>query len=146
MRSILLIGFAAAAAFAAITPAHARDTSVRLDVSEVLDPSYSKDSLDGSVRFYFAGQPTPAVLSDFGKARTSRKTNAVGKSDAQACRWVMLTALAALQAEAKSRGANAVVDITSAHTFRSPTQFECHAGGIMAGVSLKGRYAKLADR
>lgn len=146
MRSIFFILFAALAAFATTTPASARDTTLHLDASEVLDPSYSKNSLDGSVRFYFAGQQTPAVLSDMGRGRTSRKTNAVGKSDAQACRWVMLTALAALQAEAKSRGANAVIGITSAHTFSSPTQFECHAGGIMAGVSLQGRYAKVADR
>jgi uncharacterized protein YbjQ (UPF0145 family) len=146
MRSILLIGLVVAAAFATIAPAGARDTTLHLDASEVLDPSYAKNSLDGSVRFYFAGQPTPAVLSNLGKARTSRKTNAVGKSDAQACRWVMLTALAALQAEAKALGANAVVGITSAHTFTSATQYECHAGGILAGVSLKGRYVKLADR
>lgn len=143
MRNILLI---ALAAIGATAPVSARDTVLHLDARDVLDPSYSKGVLDGSVRFYFAGQKIPVGASQFRRARTSRKTNAVGKSDAEACKWVMLTALQALQDQARSLGANAVVGITSANGFSSPTQFECHAGSVMAGVSLRGNYARLAER
>lgn len=143
MRHVLLTLFVA---LAAIAPASARDTTLHLDAKDVLDPSYSKGKLDGSVRFYFAGQPTPDVLSELGAGTTRRKTNAVGRSDTDACKWVMLTAMLALQEQAKSRGANAVVGITSAQAFAKQTQYECRAGALMAGVSLRGRYVRIAGR
>jgi len=65
---------------------------------------------------------------------------------AEACRWVALSALRALQDGAKSRGANAVVDIVSYYKkneFKSTTSYECYAGAILAGVALKGTYAKV---
>lgn len=51
-----------------------------------------------------------------------------------------------LQDGAKARGANAVVDIVSYYKkreYRSAQNFECYAGTIMAGVALKGTYAKV---
>ena len=128
-------------------PAMARDTVLHLDNKDVLASSYSQGKLDGSVRFYFADESSPAVVSRLGDATTSRKTSGVGKTDADACRWAMLSALLALQEQAKSLGANAVIGITSnynQHTYSSTTQFECHAGGIMVGVALKGTYAKVS--
>lgn len=145
MRRLLPI---ALTALVAASPASARDTVLHLDTKDVTAASYSQGKLDGSVHFYFADQSTPAVISRLGDAATSRKTNAVGKTDADACRWAMLSALLALQEQAKSLGANAVVGITgnyNQHGYSSATQFECHAGSIMAGVSLKGTYAKVSD-
>lgn len=145
MRPILpfvMLGLAWAA------PADARDTVLRLDLQPVLEPAYSGGRLDGSVRFFLEGQTAPTVVKDFGEAITSRKTNAFGKSDATACKWAMLSALLALQAEAKARGANAVVGITSFYdrkTWSSDTKYECHAGGLMAGVALKGVYATVDE-
>ena len=55
--------------------------------------------------------------------------------------------LVAMQDQARSHGANAVVDITSNYKkqeFSSPTQYECAAGAIMAGVALKGTYATVS--
>ncbi len=82
-----------------------------------------------------------------GEDVTNKKTNAANKSDAEACRWVALSALRALQDGAKSRGANAVVDIVSYYKkkneFKSSTNYECYAGAILAGVALKGTYAKV---
>jgi len=86
------------------------------------------------------------VVSRFGEDVTNRKTNGVGKSDAESCRWVALSALKALQQGAKDRGANAVIDIVSyfkKNEFRSATHYECHAGGIMSGVAFKATYAKV---
>ena len=54
--------------------------------------------------------------------------------------------LKALQEGAKDRGANAVIDIVSyfkKNEFRSATNYECHAGGIMSGVAFKATYAKV---
>jgi len=143
MRRILPIVLTA---LVVVAPVGARDTALHLDTRDVLAPSYSQGKLDGSVRFYFADESSPAVVSRLGDASTSRKTSGVGKTDADACRWAMLSALLALQAQAKSLGANAVIGITSnynQHPYASKTQFECHAGGIMVGVALKGTYAKV---
>ncbi len=102
--------------------------------------------IDGSVRFYLAGQKTPAVVSRMGEGVSNKKTNAVGKSDVESCRWVALSVLKAFQDSARQRGANAVIDIVSYYKkieMRSATNYECHAGNVVSGVALKGTYAKV---
>lgn len=140
----------ALAALLAAPVAHARETRVELPLQELVDSADAKAAgIDGSVRFYLAGQKTPKVASRMGDDVTNKKTNAANKSDEQACRWVALSALKALQDGAKSRGANAVVDIVSFYKkneFKSASHYECHAGAILAGVALKGTYAKLAGK
>ncbi len=129
-------------------PVWARDTVLHLPVEQVLDDSYSGGHLDGSVRFYMAGQSTPTVIKELGEGISNRKTNGVGKSDEESCQWVMLSALVALQQSAKARGANAVIGITSYYKKREysdPENYECHAGNIMSGVALRGTYAKVAE-
>ncbi len=136
-------------ALSVAAPAQARDTVLHLDVREVVDDARHKNELDGSVSFQFRGEAVPDIAARIGEAKVSRKTNAVNKTDQQACRWVMLGALIALEKEAKANGADAVIDITSNYknvTWASPTQYECHAGAIMAGVALKGTYAKLSGK
>lgn len=125
---------------------HARDSRLQLPLAEVLDPAYHQGKLDGSVRFYFADQTTPPVRAQRGEGVANRKTNAANKSDREACRWVMLSALIALQDAAKDRGANAVINIQSyykKHEFASTREYECGAGALLAGVTLKGTYAEL---
>ena len=142
------IFFVILTALMAASPTSARDSVLHLDFKDVMAPSYAQGKLDGSVRFYFADQTTPAVIDQLGDATTSRKTNGLNKTDVQACQWAMLSALLALQEKAKSLGANAVIGIASNYnqqTYSSATQFECHAGGVMAGVALKGRYAKVSE-
>ncbi|MDV3470093.1 excinuclease ATPase subunit [Stenotrophomonas sp. C3(2023)] len=142
-RSVL---FLTAALLTASTAAHARDTRVEQSLAELLaSPQAREVGLDGSVRFYLAGQPV-TVQQRLGEDVTNKKTNAANKSDADACRWVALSALLALQEGARSRGANAVVDIVSYYKrneFKSSTNYECYAGAILAGVALKGTYAKV---
>lgn len=137
------------AALALAFPVSARDSALHFPVSAAIAAGRSQGILDGSVQFYFAGQKTPAIAKRFGESVSNRKTNAVGKSDSQACEWVMLSALQALQEEAKARNANAVIDIVSYYkkrTYSSATEYECHAGGIMAGVALKGSLARIDSR
>ena len=57
----------------------------------------------------------------------------------------MLSALIELRKRAEMLGGNAVTNIVSYYkkvTFSSPDQFECHAGGVIAGVALKGTFVK----
>lgn len=127
----------------------AADRVLHLDVKEALDAGLSSGKLDGSVKFYFAGQSTPKVLKTLEEDVTNKKSNAFGKGKEEACKWVMLSALMQLQESAKARGANAVIGITSYYKrveYKSATQYECHAGNMISGVALKGRYAKLAGK
>jgi len=129
--------------------ANAADKVLHLDMKEVLDMGYSSGKLDGSVKFYLAGQSTPKVLKSLQEDVTNKKSNAFGKGKEEACKWVMLSALMQFQESAKARGANAVIGITSYYKrveYRSASQFECHAGNMISGVALKGRYAKLAGK
>ncbi len=129
--------------------ATAADKVLHLDVKDVLDASFSNGKLDGSVKFYFAGQITPKVFKTLEEDVTNKKSNAFGKSKEEACKWVMLSALMALQESAKAHGANAVTGIVSYYKkveYKSASQYECHAGNMISGVALKGRYAKLANK
>ncbi|HEU0153707.1 MAG TPA: excinuclease ATPase subunit [Arenimonas sp.] len=149
MKSILscLLAFALAGLLA--NTAEARDKRVQFDIASAIAAGEADGSLDGSVKFYFEGQATPRLFAEFGPANTNRKTNAVGKSEREACQWAMLGALVALQDAAKARGADAVVGLRSnfkREVFSSPTQYQCGAGRLMAGVALLGTYAKVADR
>ncbi|MCW4455927.1 excinuclease ATPase subunit [Flavobacterium sp. MXW15] len=146
MRRFALIA-TAAALLAASATASARDTRVELPLQDLINSPQAREAgIDGSVRFYLAGARTPAVAQRLGEDVTNKKTNAANKSDVEACNWVALSALRALQDGAKARGANAVVDLVSYYKkneFKSATNFECYAGAILAGVALKGTYAKV---
>lgn len=128
-------------------PAMARDTELHLPLADVLDMPEAKEKLDGSVKFYLAGQKTPKVLKRLESDVSNRKTNGVGKADDVACRWAALSALIAFQDKAKQLGANAVVDLVSYYKkneTKSDTNYECHAGAVVVGVALKGSYANVA--
>ncbi len=144
MRRFALI--AAAALLAVASTANARETRVEQSLHDLINsPEAKAAGIDGSVRFFLAGEKVN-VQQRMGEDVTNKKTNAANKSDAVACNWVALSALKALQDGAKSRGANAVVDIVSYYKkneFKSTTNYECYAGAILAGVALKGTYAKV---
>ncbi|MEF9977824.1 MAG: excinuclease ATPase subunit [Thermomonas sp.] len=142
----LTLSFATLLTLAVAPAADARDTRQQFDIATAIAAGKADGTLDGTVQFHFKGARAPAVATRLGPARTNKKTNAFGKSDATACQWVFLGALKALETAAKERGANAVIDIESnykSQVFSSATQYECGAGGLMAGVALKGVYAKV---
>ena len=108
----------------------------------------AKDKLDGSIKFFFGNQPTPTVITKLGTDVSNRKTNAFGKSDEKACNWAFLSAMVALEKRAQQLGANAVINIVSYYkkdVMSSATEFECHAGALIAGVALKGDFVKIAE-
>ncbi len=130
------------------SPAYARDTRHLLPIAVAMDVRDAQDKLDGSVKFYFGDQAPPQVLTKLGSDVSNRKTNAFGKSDEKACNWAFLSAMVALEKRAQQLGANAVINIVSYYNKKvmsSATEFECHAGAIIAGVALKGDFVKVAD-
>jgi uncharacterized protein YbjQ (UPF0145 family) len=137
------------AAVASVMPAHASDNKQMLPIAAALADDTSKDRLGDSVKFFFGNQPVPPVLAKLGSNSTSRKTNAFGKSAERACNWAFLSAMLALEKRAHELGANAVINIVSNYgnvENSSATEFECHVGGIMAGVAFKGEFVKIADK
>jgi uncharacterized protein YbjQ (UPF0145 family) len=141
-------GALALVAVSAATTAHANDRKVLLPVEAAMNANSADERLGDSVKFYFGNQKAPAALKKLGVGQTSQKTNAFGKSDATACNWAFLSAMRQLQKHAQSVGANAIINIVSNHknvVFTSDTEFECHAGAIMAGVALKGEFVKIAE-
>ena len=130
------------------SPAYARDTRHLLPIAVAMEVRDAQDKLDGSVKFYFGDQAPPQVLTNLGSDVSNRKTNAFGKSDEKACNWAFLSAMVALEKRAQQLGANAVINIVSYYNKKvmsSATEFECHAGAIIAGVALKGDFVKIAD-
>jgi hypothetical protein len=130
------------------TSAFARDTVLQIPLADVLAMPEAQGKLDGSVKFYLAGQKTPTITQKLSEDISNKKTNAVGKSDEFGCKWAVLSALIALQNSAQKEGANAVVDLVSYYRkneTKSASTIECHAGGFVIGVALKGSYAKVAE-
>lgn len=131
-----------------VVPSSARDIKYMLPIAAALETKDAKEKLDGSVKFFFGSQQTPKILTKLGTDSTNLKTNAVGKSDETACNWVFLSAMIQLEKRAKQLGANAVVNIVSYYqknVVSSATEFECHAGAVIAGVALKGDFVKVEE-
>ena len=128
--------------------ADARDTIVRVSVEEAMTTEDAKVTLDVGVRFFFADQSYPEVVSRIGTYTANKKTNAFNKSDQEACKWAFLSSMVSLQKRALAEGGNAVVNIRSFYKkreFTSATEFECGAGAMVAGVTLVGDVVKLAE-
>ncbi|TNF81704.1 excinuclease [Pseudomonas sp. ICMP22404] len=129
------------------TLSQARDTALYLPFDKVVAEAIRTGKIDGSVKFYLAGnKPAGNVTVVSPGAVTNKKTNAFNKSDEAACEWVLQSALISLHQAAKNAGANAVTNIVSfykSNERKDPATYECHAGAIMAGVALKGDLSKV---
>jgi uncharacterized protein YbjQ (UPF0145 family) len=148
MKNIICLTIFFALTMSLVWPAQARDSKYLLPIAAALEVQDAKNRLDGSVKFFFGNQETPKVLAKLSTDVTNLKTNAVGKSDEKACNWVFLSAMLQLEKRAKQLGANAVVNIVSYYrkeVMSSPTEFECHAGAMIAGVALRGEFVKIAE-
>lgn len=123
----------------------AADSMHQFNFKEAVDRAVADGILDGSVKFYLAGTKSGGQVLQKGLV-TNKKTNGFGKSAENACDHVLRSALIQFQNTAKSRGANAVTNITSfykSNETRSTTTYDCAKGTAVAGVALKGDIAKL---
>lgn len=128
--------------------AQARDVELHPAIAEVLSDAEFQQKVGDTVAFYFGDQPTPAIARTFGDYVTNKKTNSFGKPDVVACRWAMLSALLQLRERAAELGADGVINVTSYYkkaTAPSRTEYECHAGNVVAGVALKGTFVKFGN-
>jgi hypothetical protein len=141
MQKGLLSLTALVAGLALAASAQARDTRHLLPIEEAMNTPAAQEKLDPNIRFVFADAPHGGVAEQHGNFVTNKKTNAFNKSDEEACRWVMLSALLSLQDRVRAEGGNAVINIESFYK-REPmvsrNEYECHAGMLMAGVALRG--------
>jgi len=127
--------------------AQARNTRYTLKVQDVLNSSDYQQKVGNAVAFYFANQPAPKAAHELGEYVTNKKTNSFGKSDESACQWAMLSAFIQLRDRALQEGGNAVINVVSCYDkneIPDKSEYECHAGAVIAGVALKGTVVKLA--
>jgi hypothetical protein len=146
MRAIFSVLIIATLAFS--NQAFARDSKLLLSIEEAFQSADFKERLDPTIKFYFGDQKHGKVISSHGNFVSNKKTNAFNKSDEEACQWVLLSTLLSFQKRVKAEGGNAVINLESYYkknSFKSNSQYECHAGAIMAGVTLKGDVVKLAQ-
>jgi hypothetical protein len=144
MKKILLVALTGLTLIAPL--AMARDDVADFSIADALSLEKAKTKLGTKVAFYFGDQAYGEPEQNFGVFQTNKKTNAFGKSDLTACQWVFLSAMISLRDRALTEGGNAVVDIKSNYKNNetsSTETFQCGAGGVIAGVALKGRVVTL---
>lgn len=137
-----VIGFSAFC----IAPAAARNVVVPLSIADGMASPEVHEKIDGTVQFYFGDTKHPAVLQKFGVYVTNQKTSSFLKSDETACRHVFVSTLIEFQKRAHELGANAVINIHSYYDkedISSATDVQCHAGGAVAGIALRGEFVKV---
>lgn len=127
-------------------PVLARDSRKMIAYEDAMNMPAAKEKLNGDIQFFFGDQKSPAVERKIGEYTSNKKTNALNKSDQEACQWVFLSAMISLRDRAIREGGNAIVNIHSYYKkneFSSATEFECGAGTFVAGVALRGTVVKL---
>jgi uncharacterized protein YbjQ (UPF0145 family) len=142
-KTILALAVLAGASMAA----HAEKVLL-LPLEEAVQLGLELKKLDGSVKFYLSGAPTPEGGTAIGEETANRKTSSGGRTKEEACHWVALSTLISLEEFAKKRGANAVVDLHSTFkgkVYKDPVNYECHAGSMLTGVTFKGTYVRFGQ-
>jgi hypothetical protein len=145
MNKILLTTCVLAAVLVACS-AQARDTREKYSIEKALNTPVGKEKIDPAIRLFWGAQQYPTPVQDFGAFVSNKKSNSFGVSDEDACTTAFLSSVISLQDRARSEGGNAVVNIHSYYKkdeFSSETEFECGAGGFVAGSALRGTVVKL---
>ncbi len=142
----LIVGLVFAISLLFASQAMARDDRLMFSIGDVLKSPGAAEKVDKNIRLYFGKQRHPKVAKNFGTVTANKKTNAFNKSDKQACEWVFLSAVIALQDRARRDGGNAVVNIRSYYkkqNVSSRTEFMCGVGNVVAGVTFQGDIVRL---
>ena len=143
---VLLAGLLIFGLLVTTSMAEARSTDYKLKIADVLNSAEGKQKLGSDVAFYFADQKPPSIAQTFGEYISNKKSNSFGRPDEEACQRAMLSALIEFRERALKEGGNAVTNLVSYYqkvTFSSDTDYQCYAGGFVAGVALKGTVVKL---
>jgi hypothetical protein len=124
----------------------ARDTREMYSIEEALSTPEAKGKIDPGIKLFFGDAKHPGPVKVIGPIKTNRKTNASNKGDKEACQWVFLSAIIALQKAAGDKGGNAIIGIRSIYknnSISSSTEFMCGAGALLAGVAFEGTIVQL---
>lgn len=146
MKSIRFSTIGLAVSLAVVCPAQARNEKYLLPIKAALESTEAREIPDGSVKFFFGKQPTPAIVTNLGNATPHGKASTRRTDDVKACNAAFLAALVDFQKRAKKAGANGVINIVSYYKnveIASPTEFECHAGAAAHAI-LRGDLVKIA--
>jgi hypothetical protein len=130
-------------------PAEARDDRLSFEIKKVVNSFDGREKIAKDIQLFWGTQSHPPAYTEMSGVKTNLKTNAFNKTDEEACSWVLLSAIIALQNETRNAGGDGIVDIVSNYKnqpFDSKNQFECGAGTIIAGVALKGKSVKFKGR
>jgi len=129
-----------------VAPAFAADVLEKYKIEDAMNLPKIKSQFSGDIEFYWGDQPHPPVTQTHGTFKTSKRTNAIGKSRGQACSWALASALVALRDRAYKEGGNAVINVVSNIKDRqesSAENFSCLAGSMLVNVALKGTVVTL---
>ena len=139
MRNIILSGLILL--FFGMNSAYAADSLVKYPIKDSMELEKVKNLFDDDISFYWGTAPHGKVTKKFGTFKTSKRTNAFGKEQSQACAWAMASSLVALRDRAVKEGGNAVINIVSNIKNKeesSETAYSCLAGKVVVNVALKG--------
>lgn len=125
---------------------YARDDVVEYVITQALTSTAAEGKLNNNVQLFFGTQDHNTIIAEKGPVKVNKKTNAFNKTDEQACEWVFLSAVIALQKKAVKKGANAVINIKSNYKNNltsSNEVFKCGSGAFVSGVALTGELVTL---
>ena len=117
---------------------YSRDTKLLLPINSALKKGRAAGVIDRRIRVQFGNR---SLRGSQRKYTANRKTNAFNKTDRVACEWAFLSSVKSLQDRARRKGKRSVSGIVSYHKRRtrsSSSKYECHVGGIIAAVALRG--------
>jgi uncharacterized protein YbjQ (UPF0145 family) len=132
--------------FSLISTASAADVLQQLPIKHALENEKVKAAINSSIPLFWGDQKHPATVKDFGTFKTTKRTNAAGKSDEEACEWALASAIITMQERATREGGNAVINIKSNiknQPYSSATNFQCLQGSLMVNVALEGTVVTL---
>lgn len=88
----------------------AKDKILYLPISDVLNSKEAKEALDPNIKLSFGSGAKANIIAK--NLQANKKTNSVNKSDEEACKWVLLSALKTFQDRAVNEGGTKVVNLT----------------------------------
>ena len=127
----------------------ARNDAFFLSIQEAINSvGEAKLRFSDDVRFYFGDQPPLGVETTLAQVTAYKKGSITVKTEAEACNSAFLEALTQLQKLARRAGGDAVINIESYYkkrSFKSNSQYECHAGSAKVGVMLRGDIVRMKN-
>lgn len=143
IRSLMALSFV----FSMAELAHGRNVELLVPIADAMAATDVSDRPSGAVKFFFATQKSPEILTKLGSYLAAPRTGAGGRTDQRACHEAFLWTLVDLEKRAQRAGANAVVNVVSYYRKKemaSATEFECHVGNVIVTVWLKGDLVKIS--